>query len=198
MNSSLIPPRTILRRSCDNCKLSDEKFETPLLPPRLTTSKHLQHFTHKIPPPNTCGLSPMQAVHSARCKSTEIKSKSLSEYLSSDLARADEGTILLLSTDADNTDDNLSLNNLLNSYSSKRTSVDEVSSECSDLQESIKHNNFSVDEEISASVESLDMWPPVIPRHTELKYIVADHDSKDLYSSDNIDMTTNQSYVNFK
>ena len=49
--------------------------------------------------------------------------------------------------------------------------------------------------ELSESVESLDIWPPVIPRHSDLKFIVPSHDSTDHYS-DNINMETNESYVN--
>ena len=51
--------------------------------------------------------------------------------------------------------------------------------------------------ELSESVESLDIWPPVIPRHSDLKFIVPSHDSTDYYS-DSIDMETNESYVNVK
>ena len=51
--------------------------------------------------------------------------------------------------------------------------------------------------ELSESVESLDIWPPVIPRHSDLKFIVPSHDSTDYYS-DSIDMETNESYVNRK
>lgn len=55
---------------------------------------------------------------------------------------------------------------------------------------------LAVDGEFSESVQSLDIWPPMIPKHSELKYIVADqndHEPKDICASDdyNIDMVPN-------
>ena len=175
MSSSQIPPRTILRSNC--YKSSNDNSSTVPLPPRLTTTHQRrlpQSSTHKAPP---LTLLP---VEDPLIKPTETESKSSSGCGISNqvekLAEEDRHTV---------TNDNLGLNNVLGC--SRDTS--DGRAKCGDDAVDNLTGRGMCD-----SLESLDVWPPVIPRHSDLKFIVPKHDSKDLYT-DQIVMLSNKSYV---
>ena len=201
VDASLIPPRTIPRKNYHN-----ETPETIPLPPRSTvltstTCQTINSTHNKVTPPDNVRHDKITSSSSTAGEERlfDVKAKPLSR--SSSYGQLDERYANHFKHHDTQrvVNDNSSLNNYLRVSSSMSDSLS--CSEPSDVYRN-KHPIRSAKEsvvkgEFSESVESLDVWPPVIPRHSELKYIVPDHEPEDLYS-DTIDMITNQSYVNYK
>ena len=200
VDASLIPPRTIPRKNY--CSETPETI--PLLPKSTgltSTTCQTSNSTHKVTFPDNVYHDKITSSSSTAGEERlfDVKAKPLSrsssygqldERYSNHFKHHDTQRVV---------NDNSSLNNYLRVSSSMSDSLS--CSEPSDVCR-VEHVIGSVKEsavngEFSESVEGLDMWPPVIPHHSELKYIVPDHESEDLYS-DAIDMITNQSYVNDK
>ena len=194
MNSSLLPPRTILRANFRELTARDEKSSVRPLPSRQPRSKTTQHI-HTPLPPNSSGKLALSCTHLPakdvqHTKSIEVESKSSSGCSSGS------------SDQLDRTERNLSMNDSqhLNKFSSSSRNVSDDKCCCCDSKES----GYIIDNlescEISESVESLDIWPPVVPQHTELMFIVARNQKsrKDFdrgHTDTDIKMITNKSYV---
>ena len=81
------------------------------------------------------------------------------------------------------------------------SSITSDGEDCRVTQEELDEHGAeaTLDNSGEETVESLDEWPPVIPQHSELMYIMSNHNSEKLdissSSSDNINMVPNRSYV---
>ena len=204
LNPSLVPPRTIPRANFHQPRVSDSKSrDAHALPPR-PRSRTTQDV-HALPPRSSEMVRPpltplVLAGDLQPMKCTEIETKSSSGCSSGSSVQLD-GTI--------QTEKRCKHEKPRNS--SRNTCRDRGCS-C----EPIEDDSYVVDElEISdtkgtESVESLDIWPPVIPPQTELMFIVAPHQPESVDQKEfgggpqddptdtdtkNIKMTTNKSYV---
>ena len=181
-----------------------ETPETVPLPPRSTgltgTTRQNSNSTHKVASPDNVRHDKITSSSSTgEERLFDVKAKPLSR--SSSYGQLDERYVNHFKHHDTQrvVNDNSSLNNYLRVSSSMSDSLS-----CSEPSD-VYRNEYPIGSakesvingEFSESVESLDVWPPVIPCHSELKYIVPDHESEDLYS-DTIDMITNQSYVNYE
>ena len=103
--SSLVPPRTILRKTF--CALSSEKLlnTDSLLPPRPTTDVNLQHSVYEDTLPTTHALFPAPSIPS---RSAEFDIMHSSGHLNSKSQTDNDSE-----SDVADEDDNLSLNNFL-------------------------------------------------------------------------------------
>ena len=202
LNPSLIPPRTILRANFCQPTASDSKSSNAVILPPRPRSKTTQHVhplppssSETLPPPLTLSATLLPAEDLQLTKSIEIETKSSSGCSSGS------------SVQLDSTVQAKKRYTHKKSKSSSRNTCRERGCSC----ESISDASYVVDELESSkrteSVESLDIWLPVIPRQTELMFIVAhnqpesdqkggglqdDHTDTDTKS---IKMTVNRSYV---
>ena len=196
LNSSLIPPRTILR--ADVCQPSKSN-NIRALPPR-TRSK-----TETIPPPLT--LLPAEDLQLV--KSTELETKSSSGCSSGSLAHQD-ATV--------QAEKGHCVHEKSKKSETHRSSCRDRGCSCEPVGDDSyvvdEIDNFDSGKKMTdlESAESLDLWPPVIPPQTELIFIVADKpkpasvDQEDFdvgcvqdgltdSVTKNIKMTRNASYV---
>ena len=201
INLSLIPPRNIPRKNF--FRRADEKSdERSLIPPSRSITDFQDRTSHPTPagsPPHITTATPATLeVEDRLSTSDNVKPRLPPVYsvCSTEHHKKKDAEIanpVVNDTEDDRTGVNghqtLSDNGALRNSESKYDDI-----ELPGLRDGAS-SNVVIDRGLSDSVESLDIWPPVIPRHSELKFIVPTHGSKDLYK-DSIAMVTNDSYVN--
>ena len=200
-NPALIPPRTIPRANFHQTTASNDKSlstsSVHTVPPR-PRSKTTQHI-------HTLSATLLPAKDLQLVQSTETESKSSSGCSSGSSDQLDCSTIE--GQKRHTHDKHISKNSSRSTCRERGCSCDLVG-DASYVVDGLENSKMS-----ESTGESLDMWPPVIPRRTELMFIVAHnqpeyHDQKDLggdlQDDDNMDtdnnlksmkMTVNTSYV---